>query len=205
MPVQNHTLNYQAPEAPASFEAMKLEDYGALQARYHSLKLSHRAGAMLADAKPALAMAETILSALANMPKSKQLFDKLRQNAQLVGKMRPSDAKTTLIDSSADFLDITRKKLSAWKKTIERISMGEAIIVEGEHEYISSRDPLYAALLGICSLSSFLSIIQLAIAQQAKNDPENSSYYNSMVTNMRRCCTLISDCENAAGMARLVH
>lgn len=184
---------------------MKLEDYGVLQARYHSLGLAHRAGAMLADAKPALTMAESILGSLGGGAKSKPMFDRLRSNAALTGKMRASEARTALLDPSVDFLDVTRKKLSAWRKTIERISMGEAIVVVNQREFISSNDPLCAALMGVSSLSGYLSVVQLALAEQARADSENASYYNSLVAKLRRASTLISDCENAACITSLVH
>lgn len=192
-------------QASPGFDSMKLEDYGLLQERYRALGIAHRAGAMLADAKPALTLAENIIAAMGSPSSTRPLFEKLRKNTVLTGKMRSSDAKTSLLDGSVDFLDLTRKKLASWRKTIERLSMGEAIVMEGGREYISSRDPLCAALMGASSLSGYLSVIQLAIAEQGKADPENASYYNSLVTKMRRCATLISDCENAAGITGMVH
>lgn len=203
--MQNPNTSYQPQDSRATFDAMKLEDYGALQARYSALGLAHRAGAMLADAKPALSVAEEILTSLGNTAKSRQLFEKIRKNAALTGKMRANEARTTLLDSSVDFLDVTRKKLSGWRKTIERLSMGEAIIVVGDREFISGSDPLFAALMGVSSVSSYLSVVQLAIAEQAKADPENASYYNSLVAKLRRAATLISDCENAACITTMVH
>lgn len=188
-----------------SFESLKLEDFGVLQARYSTMKIAHRAGAMLADAKPALAMAETILNQIGSSGKSRHLFEKLRKNNALIAKMRPSDAKTTLLDGSIDFMDITRKKILAWRKTIERLSMGEAIRIENDREFISSRDPLCAAILSITSLCNYLSVIQLAIIEQAKTDPENAPYYQSMVTKLRRCAIVISDSENAARINAMVH
>lgn len=199
------TSHSNAPEARTGFDAMKLEDFGKLQARYSALGLAHRAGAVLADAKPALVMAEDILAGLGSGGKSRQLFDKLRKNSPLVARMRASDAKSALMDSGNDFLDVTRKKLSAWRKTIERLSLGEGIVVEGNREFISSRDPLCAAMLGIASLSSYLSVVQLAIAEQAKAEPDAATYYQSLATKLRRCATLISDCENAGGLASVVH
>ena len=194
-----------APSAPVSFESLRLEDFGALQARYHGLKLTHRAGAMLADAKPALQLAEEILQSLGQGSKTKQLFERIRKNSALIAKMRPSDAKTALLDGSVDFMDVTRKKIAAWRKTIERISLGEGIVVENSQEFLSSSNPLCAAVLSVGSLSHYLSVIQLAIAEQAKQDSANAVYYQSLTTKLRRCATVISDCESASSLSSLVH
>jgi hypothetical protein len=196
---------YDNQEATISFDAMKLEDFGKLQERYQTLGLAHRAGAMLADAKPALSMAETILGTLSSTVKTKQLFDSIRKNSLLIGKMRPSDAKVTLMDNGNDFIDVTRKKIAAWRKTMERLSMGEGIVVENSQEFISSREPVCAAIGSVTALSNYLSVVQIAIGELVKTDADNAPYYNSMITKIRRCATLISDCENASCLTAQVH
>src|SRR5688572_3003870 len=106
--------------SPARFEdnlALPLEDFGALQKRYQSLSLPERAKAVLSDAKPALFMADQVLGHLHSQPKIRTVFDEIRKNSVLTSKMRPSEARNVLLDGNADFIDHTRRKLQAWRKT----------------------------------------------------------------------------------------
>jgi hypothetical protein len=116
---------------------MQLVDFGELQTRYQAMRLASRAEAVLKDAEPALHTAENILSTLASQPKMKHIFEGIRKNQALIAKMRASDAKTMLLDGGNDFIDVTRKKLSAWRKTMERLRQGEGIISENNREYIA--------------------------------------------------------------------
>jgi hypothetical protein len=185
--------------------AMQLADFGELQARYQALSLSTRAAAVLKDAEPALQTAEQMLAALANHPKTRHIFDNIRKNQALMGKMRPSEAKNMLLDGSNDFIDVTRKKLSAWRKTMERIGQGEGVITEKSREYISSQVPLAMALASVATVSSYLSIVQVALGELSKIDSKNAFQHNSMLAKIRRCATLLSDCENAASFTTVVH
>lgn len=190
---------------PKSISTITLEDYGKLQERYQALPLSERAGAVLSDAEPALAAATDILAMLASNPKIKHMIDVVRKNPALMGKIRPSDAKNTLLDASNDFIDVTRKKLAAWRKTMERLSRGEGIIVEQNHQYISSQMPLAVAITSIADVSSYLSMVQLVLSELAKTDEANASLYQSHLVKIRRCSTLLADCENASSFAKVIH
>lgn len=187
-------------------DAMKLEDYGKLQARYQSMPLSHRAQAVLSDAETALRTADRILANLAANKKIGEVFDNIRANALIIGKMRPSEVKNMLLDSSNDFIDVARHKLAVWRKTMERISQGEGILYDHQkHEYISSHVPLAMAISSASTLSIYLSTIQLAFVELAKIDPENSQKYALDSAKVRRCSTFLSDCENAASFKEVVH
>lgn len=190
-----------APSPLDSSFMRPLEDFGVLQSRYQALGLAGRAQAVLADAAPALKAAEHALSALAEHPQGKKLFSVLRGDSLLIGKMRASEAKNMLMDSACDFVEGTRHKLAAWRKTIERLSNGEAIMSEGGKEFIPGHAPLALALIGNACVSNYLSIIQLAFAELAKTD----SSYKITVAEIRRCSTVLSDCEVASGIDKLVH
>src|SRR5689334_23553685 len=79
-----------------------LEDFGALQARYQPLGLAARAKAVLADAEPVVATCQQLLDELAHHAKTKEVFEDVRKNPALTGKMRPSEAKNVLMDKSND-------------------------------------------------------------------------------------------------------
>lgn len=189
----------------ASLEVMKLEDFGTLQARYQAMPLSKRAETVLADADIALRTADRLIAALAGHKKIEEIFDKIRKNSVTTGKMRPSEAKNILIDSSNDFLDVTRHKLAVWRKTMERISQGEGIVHERDGEYISSHMPLAMAIASASTVTSYLSIVQLAYSELAKLETENAHKYSMDAAKVRRCATLLSDCENAASFSTVVH
>lgn len=184
---------------------MKIEDFGLLQSRYQSLTLANRAKAVLADAEPALQAADRILTQLAEQKESKQAFEKLRRNSLLVGKMRPSDAKVALMDHTCDFLKETARKLATWRKTMERLSAGEAIATENNKEFIQGDQPLALAVSGCMGISNYISIIQLALMDISKGDSKNAGKYASMMAEIRRCATVLSDYENASSFQALVH
>lgn len=184
--------------------AMPLPDFGQLQERYQALKLARRASAVLADAQPALEAAEECLATLSGHKEIKRAFDSLRKNSLLTGKMRASDAKTTLAEG-VDFLEATRHRLSAWSKTMERLSRGEGIANENNKEYIPQSEPLAMAITGNGALCSYLSILQVIIGELAKLDKERGPAFASMGAQMRRCATVLSDCEHASGISTMVH
>src|SRR5690606_37331956 len=84
--------------ANTPLDAIKLEDFGKLQARYQAMQLSPRAQAVLADAETALKTADRILANLGNHKRIGEVFDSIRQNSVITGKMRPSEAKNMLMD-----------------------------------------------------------------------------------------------------------
>jgi hypothetical protein len=184
---------------------MKIEDFGHLQTRYQSLTLASRAAAVLADAEPALQTAERILGTLAESKQTKEAFDRLRKNSLLIGKMRPSDAKVMLMDSTCDFVAETTRKVGAWRKTMERLSKGEAIMMENNKEFISMEQPLAMAVQACMGLSGYIAIVQLALTEMAKLDAPNANKYASMTSEIRRCATVLSDYENASSFQAMVH
>jgi len=183
---------------------VRLEDFGALQLRYQSLQLAKRATMVLEDAEPALNAAEDILKTLAANTHIKQAFLNIRRNQLLTDRMRPSEARTMLMDANSDFINGARHKLAAWRKTMERVSAGEDIRVEQGREYIPGDAPLAMAIAGNSLVSSYLSIIQLVLAELKKIDVANIANYTSVTAEMRRCATVLSDCEIASAIASVV-
>lgn len=187
-------------------DAMRLEDFGKLTDRYQAMSLSPRAQAVLADAETALKTADRILANLANNSKITEVFERIRKNSVITGKMRPSEAKNMLMDSSNDFIDVARHKLAVWKKTMERISQGEGILYDHKKkEYISSHVPLAMAIHSASTVCVYLSTIQLAFSELMKLDSENAHKYVMDSAKVRRCSTFLSDCENAARFTEVVH
>jgi hypothetical protein len=201
-PAMSHS--HPTPVKP-SLEAMKLEDYGKLQERYQALTLTRRAEAVLDDAQTALKTADKILATLGNNPMTAGVFDTIRQNVLVTGRMRACEAKNMLLDTNNDFIDLARHKLAVWRKTMERISQGEGVVSEKTGEYISSNVPLAMALASASTVTNYLSMIQLAFTELAKLEPEKATQYNISSAKVRRCATLLSDCENAASFTSLVH
>lgn len=182
-----------------------LIDFGLLQSRYQGMKLAHRAKAVLHDAEPALHAVENILQFLEDSPQTKDIFDSLRNNNELLGKMRASEAKNKLIEDKGNFLRDTRQKLAAWQKTMERLGDGEDVRVESGKEYIPAKAPVAMAIIGSASASNYLLIVQLALMNLLKTDPANGNVYKTKIAELRRCATVLSDCEHASGIQALVH
>lgn len=196
----------QANFANTPLNNMKLEDFGKLQERYQSMPLTHRAQAVLSDAETALRTADRILGNLGNHAMINDVFERIRKNSIIVGKMRPSEAKNMLMDSTIDFIDVARHKLMVWRKTMERISQGEGILFDPRNkEYISSHVPLAMAIASASTVTSYLSTVQLVYSELAKLDPTCAHKYSNDSAKIRRCSTLLSDCENAASFKEVVH
>ena len=200
MPNQSQSL------APATLDAMKLTDFGKLQERYQALSLPSRAQAVLADANMALQTADRILAQLSHNDKIEGVFERIRKNTVLTGKIRPSEAKNMLLDAGNDFIDMTRHKLLVWRKTMERISQGEGVMSGPKNDqYISSHVPLAMAISSATTVCSYLSMVQLAYTELSKVDADNAAKYSLDSAKIRRCATLLSDCENAARFKEMVH
>ena len=191
---------------PSSMKSMpvRLEDFGALQLRYQSLQLAKRAQMVLDDAEPALHAAEEILRNLSTNAHTKQAFLNIRRNVLLADRMRPSEARTMLMDANSDFINGARHKLAAWRKTMERLGTGEDIRIEQGREYIPGDAPLAMAIAGNSLVSSYLSIIQLVLTELKKIDAASLAHYNALTAEMRRCSTVLSDCEIASAIASVV-
>lgn len=191
---------------PQRLISLPLEDFGLLQARYSSLSLAKRAQTVLEDAKPALDAAESILHILESHPSASQAFERLRNNHALVGKMRVSEARHALVDGSNDFIQLTRQKLASWRKTMQRVALGEGIAINASaKEYIIGSEPIAIAIAAISSMSNYLAIVQLAIAEIGKMDANHPSQWPSSLAEMRRCATVLSDYEHASSFTTQVH
>ncbi len=202
---KNPTTIQAAPVIP-SLNAIKLEDFGELTQRYQALSLPRRAQAVLMDAEVALKTADRILSRLSAHPSIGEAFSRIRANAQLVGKMRPSEARNILTDSSTDFIDVARHKLAVWRKTMERIAQGEGILFDHQRrEYISSQVPLAMAITSASTASTYLSVIQLVFQELEKMHSAEAHAHQVDAAKIRRCATFLSDCENAACFREVVH
>lgn len=196
---KNTTQSNSSPAFPA------LEDFGALQARYQPLTISKRAQAVLHDAQPVVTACTELLRELSAHPNVTQIFNSVRANPLLVGKMRPSEAKNALLDSSHDFVTVVANKLGAWQKTMERLSAGEGILMENKQEYIQGDAPVAIALLSVSALDAYLAVIHVALSELAKVDTENAARYQSQVAKIRRCATLLSDYDSAAALRAVIH
>ncbi len=185
-------------------DSLKIQDFGKLTERYQALGLAARAKAVLADAACALQTAEGIVAELGKHPDIKKSFENVRKNHLLADKIRPSEAKTALLEAGSDFIGLTRQKLAAWSKTMERLSNGEGIKKEGAKEYIPRHEPIAAAIYGIFAIGSYLSILQLALAELTKLDAAHAAHYQSHVVKIRRCATLLCDCEHASAIGGCV-
>ncbi len=190
----------------SSLNAINLIDFDELQQRYQALSLTQRAHAVLQDADLALRTADRIVSQLSSNINIGVVFDSLRTNAILMAKVRPSEAKNMFLDQSVDFLDVARHKLAVWRKTMERISQGEAILYDHLHkEYISGNMPLAMAIHSASSVSTYLSMIQLVMGELAKLDHKQAQKIQMDAAKIRRCATFLSDCEHAACFREMVH
>lgn len=185
---------------------MKIEDFGELQSRYQALSIAERAKTVLEDAQPALKTARRVIDTLKQDKNMKSIFDKMRKNSMLIAKIRPSDARTALMDKSCDFLSETSHKLAAWEKTMERLSQGEAISSnQGGKEYIRADEPLALLVSGAGSISHYTSIIQIALMDLSRKSKAGSTDFSAMTAEIRRCSTVLSDYENASLFHTLVH
>lgn len=177
--------------------SVSLQDFTAMQERYQALPLAARAKAALDDAQPALELAEDVLKALAKQKETAAALANLRKSAALLGRLRPSEAKNHLMDSGNDFLQSTLHKLAAWHKSMARLSGGEGIVKDGLKERMAPDAPLTLALIGSGGASNYLSIIQLVLGELVRLDGANASQYAKVTAQIRRCSTILGDCEAA--------
>ncbi|MDX1974066.1 MAG: hypothetical protein SFT92_00135 [Rickettsiales bacterium] len=184
---------------------LPLEDFGVLQQRYQSMKISRRAITVLEDAKPALQMVDALLASLSKNPKIFMAIDHIRKDVLLTAKMRASEAKDVLLDDHQDFIETTQHKLGAWRKTMERLASGEGVIHNEREEYIPAHVPLAAAIVKLNTIGSYLSIIQLTLGELTKLDGAHAEIHQANIIKMRRCATFLSDCELASSISLLVH
>lgn len=183
---------------------VKLEDFGELQARYLAMGLAKRATAVLYDAEPALKTADEILTKLSTNKHVQLALANIRRSLPLIGKLRPSEAKNILVDPSTDFIDSTRKKLAAWRKTMERLAQAEGIEMRDGRECLPPDSAIALAILGNGSVSSYLSIIQVVLGETVRVDGKNATAYAKTTAQVRRCATVLSDCEIASDIGKSI-
>ncbi len=178
------------------FPIMKLENFGDMQARYQSLPLDGRASVLLNDAEPAFSTAKQILEALEKNPNTSKALANLRNNDIIISRIRNSEAKSCLMDISTDFIKSTTQKLAKWHNTIQSIAQGKAkasIIKENIPEHFS-----------VAGGSGYLALVKLVIAELVKLDSGNKTIYEATLAEIRRCTTILSDCECASELNSVV-
>lgn len=175
---------------------MQIENFGDMQTRYQIMPLANRASAVLSDAEPALTAAQRILGNLATQPKLLQAIGNLRKNSLIISRIRSSEAKTTLMDASIDFIQITARKLMQWHKTLCLISQGKA-----QATIMKENIPEHLAIAGG---SGYLALVKLIIPELSRLDKNNQEVYDAMLAEIRRCTTILSDCECASDMNSVV-
>lgn len=189
-------MNKQTKSAASSL-SMPIENFGDMQARYGMLPLASRASAVLADADPVMTNIKRILASLVEQPEISKAINNLRKNSLIISRIRASEAKTVLMDDSVDFIQATAKKLTGWHKTIWLISKGET-----KATLMKENIPEHLSMTGG---SAYLAMIKLIIPELAKLDKKYpSSHYDTMLAELRRCTTVLSDCECASEMNSVV-
>lgn len=180
----------------SSFPMLKIENFGDMQMRYHPLPLDSRASAVLEDVEPAFSTAQKILAALQENPQIAKAATSLRSNSLIISRIRNSEAKSTLIDDSIDFVKATSQKLSKWQSTLQHIAQGKT-----KASIVKENIPMH---FSITAGSDYLALIKLIIPELTRLDEENKDNYDAMLAEIRRCSTILSDCECASELNSIV-
>jgi len=178
------------------FPVMKIENFGDMQTRYKTMRLNDRAKAVIDDADAAVTLTKNILGELEKSKQTAEALSKLRNNAFIISRIRTSEAKSALMDESVDFIKTSYQKLVKWQKTLEHIAQGKTkavIVKETVPEHLT-----------VAGASSYLALVKLVIQELIKLDEKNKEKYDSMLAELRRCTTIISDCEYASEMNSVV-
>lgn len=175
---------------------MKIENFDEIQARYQMMPLANRAMAVISDAKPAFTGAQRILNELAKESNLQKAITHLRGNTSIISRIRPSQAKTELMDSSVDFIKTAGNKLTQWHKTLDMIASGST-----KATLVTSRQSEQHCIV---SVSGYLPLIKLVINELSVLNKNNADTYNSMLAEIRRCTTILSDCECASELDSVV-
>jgi hypothetical protein len=174
----------------ADSSIMKIGNFGEMQMRYQLMPLASRASAVISDAEAAFAIVKRILIELSTDPKRIKAVASLRNNSIIVSRIRPSEAKTVFMDESVDFIQTSLQKLEGWKQILQNIAQGKT-----QATVIKDNFSQHVALTGA---SGYLAIIKLIIPEFVKRDKTNEDGYNSALAELRRCTTILSDCECAS-------
>jgi hypothetical protein len=183
-------------KAAGSATLMPIENFGDMQARYQIMPIASRALAVLSDAEAALTTAKRILISLEEQPKISLAIANLRKDSLLTSRVRASEAKTVLMDDGVDFIQTTTQKLTQWHRTLWLISQGKT-----KATIMKENVPAH---LSISSVTSYLALIKIIIPELSKLDTDNKNAYDTMLAEIRRCTTILSDCECASEMNSVV-
>jgi hypothetical protein len=197
LPVPQNANTYQS--------SLTLIGYTELVNRYESQGLAKRAEMILVDALPAMEMAEYIFGQLEQCDKLDQSFINIRKNHALIDKVRGSNARNALIDTSSNFIDITRQTMAKWTNTLQRIAGGEGIIRINGCECLDETSPLALAIAGYGQISNYLAMTQLILNELMIIDTQNNQTYTALVAKTRRCSTVLSDYENMLSIIKKAH
>lgn len=178
------------------FHIMKIENFGDMQARYLPLPLSSRASAVLCDVAPAFSALKNILESLQHNPQTTKAVASLRNNSLVISRIRNSEAKSSLMDETVDFIRSTSQKLEKWQNILQQIAQ------EKTKAYIA-KDNIPEQFI-IVSGSNYLSLLKLVIPELIKLDAKNREKYELMLAELRRCTTILSDCECASELNSVV-
>lgn len=180
----------------SDLSVMPISNFGDLQIKYLSMSVPNRAAEVLSDVEQAFAIISDILAEIAQEPKTVQAISNLRKSDLIISRIRPSEAKSMLLDESMDFMKLTSKKLSNWYKFLQSVSGGNA------RATIIQRNLL--GQYSITSISNYLALVKLVIPELNKLDSKNQESYDSMLACLRRATTIISDCEYASELNSVV-
>jgi hypothetical protein len=180
----------------SSATLMPIANFGDMQARYQIMPIASRALAVLSDAEIALTTTKRILKELAENSKFSQATANLRQDYFLTSRIRAGEAKTAFMDDCIDFIQITTNKLIQWHKTLWLISQGKT-----KATIMKENIPNHLSVTGA---TEYLALIKLIIPELSKLDDNSSTNYNTMLAEIRRCTTILSDCECASEMNSVV-
>lgn len=180
----------------ADFNAMKIEKFGDMQTRYLALPLNGRALAVLSDVEPAFSVAKQILESLQHNVNIGKAVANLRGNSLVVSRIRSSEAKSALMDETVDFVKTTIHKLEKWQNIVKQIAQGKT-----KAYIVKNNIPEQFVVAGG---SGYLSLLKLVIPELAKLDANNKRDYDLMLGELRRCATILSDCECASELNSVV-
>ncbi len=187
---------YKETKATSSLPMMPIENFGEMQSRYQMLPLANRASAVISDAQPAISAAHRIISSLSAQPKLEQAIANLRNNSLLTSRIRASEAKSALMDSSIDFIQMADGKITSWNRTLQLIASGKT-----KATLIKDNIPEHISIIGV---SSYLPLIKLVVIELSKLDKDNGDAYERMLSEIRRATTILSDCECASELNSVV-
>lgn len=181
-----------------------LTDYSKLQSRYLGLDLISRAQKVYEDAQAAVTLSQELIEVISQLPESKKALTLIRNDAQLVGRLRNSEAKMVLMDSNADYFSVCKQKIAAWHLAISRLIQKEDVIEMNGDLVVPADSALGTTLTMHQGVSCYLAILPVVLGELSQLDAANASQYAKTTAQIRRCGTLISDCETASELISCV-